>query len=413
MAKLKFYLDTRAVANGHPAPLKLAVSNNCTRVFALTGIRLLASQWNEVAGRVMNHPQRKKISTNMAIIMASAEGLIKELKKNGRIKKMTAQEIKELLVERGIVPDPKESLEPAPKPEPVKPEPQRGSFVCAFEEFIGQKSNERTADIYKCTLKRLRAYCRGLDKLNFEDITFDWLKRFEAYMAQSAPTANARNIHLRNIRAVFNYAIDMEITKSYPFRRLKIKAQRTKKRNLTIDQLRQLFALKLDPVYQKYLDVFLLDFMLIGINTIDLLHLEHIDDGRIEYDRAKTGRHYSIKVEPEAAALISKLAGKKYLIYPVEHHVDYRNYTQKVNAMLKQIVAKLDGFPQISMYWARHSWASVAAYLDIPKEAIAAALGHGGNTVTDIYINYDSRKVDRANRMVLDYVLYGKGGPLI
>ena len=65
-------------------------------------------------------------------------------------------------------------------------------------------------------------------------------------------------------------------------------------------------------------------------------------------------------------------------------------------------------FPGITTYWARHSWATIAASLDIPKETIAAALGHGGNTVTDIYIDFDRAKIDRANRMVIDWTLYGK-----
>jgi integrase len=60
------------------------------------------------------------------------------------------------------------------------------------------------------------------------------------------------------------------------------------------------------------------------------------------------------------------------------------------------------------MYWARHSWATVAIDLDIPKDTVAAALGHSSNTVTDVYINFDRAKIDRANRMVLDYVLYDK-----
>ena len=65
-------------------------------------------------------------------------------------------------------------------------------------------------------------------------------------------------------------------------------------------------------------------------------------------------------------------------------------------------------FPELTTYWARHSWATIAASLDIPKETIAAALGHGGNTVTDIYIDFDVRKIDEANRRVIDWVLYGK-----
>lgn len=38
------------------------------------------------------------------------------------------------------------------------------------------------------------------------------------------------------------------------------------------------------------------------------------------------------------------------------------------------------------------------------KEVISHALGHGNNTVTDIYINFDYKKVDEANRKVIDCV---------
>jgi integrase len=71
----------------------------------------------------------------------------------------------------------------------------------------------------------------------------------------------------------------------------------------------------------------------------------------------------------------------------------------------KKIITPL--FPKLSTYWARHTWATIAASLDIPKETIAHALGHGSTTVTDIYIDFDMKKVDDANRKVLNYVLYG------
>ena len=62
-------------------------------------------------------------------------------------------------------------------------------------------------------------------------------------------------------------------------------------------------------------------------------------------------------------------------------------------------------FPDISSYWARHTWATIAAELDIPKETISAALGHEiGSEVTSIYINFDRKKIDEANRRVIDYL---------
>lgn len=49
--------------------------------------------------------------------------------------------------------------------------------------------------------------------------------------------------------------------------------------------------------------------------------------------------------------------------------------------------------------------ASIAAELDIPKETISEALGHSiGSEVTSIYIKFDRKKVDEANRKVIDYV---------
>jgi hypothetical protein len=61
-------------------------------------------------------------------------------------------------------------------------------------------------------------------------------------------------------------------------------------------------------------------------------------------------------------------------------------------------------FSYISWYYARHTWATIAAELDISDDIIALALGHGKKTVTDIYIKRNLKKVDDANRKVIDYV---------
>jgi integrase len=75
-----------------------------------------------------------------------------------------------------------------------------------------------------------------------------------------------------------------------------------------------------------------------------------------------------------------------------------------VNRYLKQ-VGKMVGIDTLTTYDARYTWANIAAGLDIPKETIAQALGHTKPTVTDVYITFDRNKVDKANRMVIDYIL--------
>ena len=294
-----------------------------------------------------------------------------------------------------------------------------GTFVKHYEQFMESKTNRGTRGVYKHTLDRIRAFDKNVDNKMFEDIDLKWLTDFEAFCAKTA-CKNARNIHLRNIRAVFNNAIDYEITTAYPFRRFKIRPEATRKRSMAVEELRRLFDYPVEDYAEIYRDMFRLIFMLVGINSVDLHGLKSITrDGRIEYKRAKTGRLYSIKVEPEAMEIINKYRGKNGLLCIADRWIDSRNFRHQCNKALqkigqverkgrggkKTITAEFEG---VTTYWARHTWATIAASLDIPKDTIAAALGHGGDTVTDIYIDFDQKKVDAANRRVLDWVLYGK-----
>lgn len=294
-----------------------------------------------------------------------------------------------------------------------------GTFVKHYEQFMESKTNRGTRGVYKHTLDRIRAFDKNVDNKMFEDIDLKWLTDFEAFCAKTA-CKNARNIHLRNIRAVFNNAIDYGITTAYPFRRFKIRPEATRKRSMAVEELRRLFDYPVEDYAEIYRDMFRLIFMLVGINSVDLHGLKSITrDGRIEYKRAKTGRLYSIKVEPEAREIINKYRGKNGLLCIADRWIDSRNFRHQCNKALqkigqverkgrggkKTITAEFEG---VTTYWARHTWATIAASLDIPKDTIAAALGHGGDTVTDIYIDFDQKKVDAANRRVLDWVLYGK-----
>lgn len=311
----------------------------------------------------------------------------------------------------------------------VNEKASQGDFTREFQSFIDGKEKPGTKGVYKHTLDKIRAFDSDIDRKQFEDIDLKWLTAFEAYCAKTA-TKNARNIHLRNIRAVFNHAIDYEITTAYPFRRFKIRPEPTRKRALSVEELRKLFDYPCEPYAEIYRDMFKLIFMLIGINSVDLHGLKRISkEGYIEYKRAKTGRLYSIKVEPEAMAIIEKYRGEKGLLCIADRWSDSRNFSHQCNKALKLIGAKKNKggrnkggtpkkadkenapkgiWPELTTYWARHSWATIARSLRVSKDDIALALGHGAKTVTDIYIDDDMTFIDEANRKVLDWVLYGK-----
>ncbi|MCL2597400.1 MAG: hypothetical protein FWD66_07040 [Paludibacter sp.] len=124
-----------------------------------------------------------------------------------------------------------------------------------------------------------------------------------------------------------------------------------------------------------------------------------ISNGYIVINRAKTDVPVSFKIQPEAQKIIDKYKGENYLLSPMDNYNNYINFEHKINKFLKKI------FPYISIYWARHSWATIAAEIDIPDTIIDLALGHKVQGMKEIYINRNRKKIDEANRKVIDYVL--------
>lgn len=283
-----------------------------------------------------------------------------------------------------------------------RPEP-RPLLEPMFLSFIDTKHG-RTRELYECTLRKLRGYCEDFARMPVEAVTHEWLCGFESYLAQTAPSRNARNIHLRNVRTIYYIALDDGLVSRNPFRRFKIRPEATAKRSLTAAQLRKFATVEVEPWLEKYRDAFLLMFMLRGINVVDFCNLQSIEGHYIRYRRSKTGRLFEVRVEPEALVLIRRLRGKSHLLYPLDRVKDYRTYTGKINKALQRIAATIPGFPPITTYWARHTWATLAASIDIPKDTIAAALGHTRNTVTDIYIDFDTRKIHNANRKLIRHI---------
>ena len=396
MATAKFYLDKRRQKKDGTYPIKLNVFHN-KQIMIATQLSASEKEWNgnEYSVRAQNYKPRNIVARG---IINKAETVIFTLEQQEKLKSTTDKALKKL-IEDAIS---------------SKVENQK-TFLYYLDEFVSKKTNQGTKSIYTTTRNKIEEYD---SHCTFESMDKSWLENFEAWMAKTMKV-NAYAIHLRNIRSVFNYAIDEEYTTLYPFRRFSIKKEETRKRSLTAEQLRLLRDYPCEEYQIRYRDMFMLMFYLIGVNAADLFNAKHsaLVNGRFEYKRAKTGKLYSIKVEPEAQAIIEKYKGKDYLLNIMDEYGNYKDFLHRMGIGLKQIGETerkgLGGkksrnplFPDLSSYWARHTWATVAAELDVPKEVIAHALGHSwaNSTTTDIYIRFDMKKVDEANRKVIDFV---------
>ena len=412
---IRYYLDCRHKDANAPQPLKICIAKKGSSAYIPIDVRLLPSQWNSESQKVIDHPNKRNLNNYLENRKVEIENLIMSLTQAGKLAGLNAVQIKNVIMDH------------------IDPEADSANlFAVRFQAYADSRKAVRTREIYAVTLKKMQEFDKRLNTLTFEMITKDWLNRFNDFLIGQGLGKNARNIHFRNIRAVFNYAIDCEVTAHYPLRKFDMRPEQTVKRSLTVKHLRELFAYPCEPWQQRYIDYFKLTFLLIGINTVDLLSCKpgNYKDGRLQYQRAKTGRLYNIKVEPEAAELIEKYRGEELLLCFNEGRTSYHNFTGKCDKGLKSIgvaeqvenpkwkegsrkhryiIKRTAAFPGLSVYWARHTWATIAFSLDIPDETIAAALGHGhGNKVTAIYIDKSIAKVDEANRRVIDWVFYGK-----
>ncbi len=395
MIRAKFYLDTRSKKKDGTYPIKINITRNRKAFFINTGISSVKDNWedNQCSNKELNFRAK---NVRLRDMMNKVEKVIFDLGEAGKENSTTDKQLKNLIELKLFGEELSDEM----------------TFVDYLEKFISTKIREGTIKVYVNTLNKIKAFD---ESATFNTITKNWLIEFENWMLRSGCKTNTISIHLRNIRAVFNYAIDNEYTTLYPFRRFKIKKEETAKRSLSVEELRKLRDCKVEEYQEKYRDIFMLMFYLMGINAVDLFSLPPLKGDKIIYHRAKTNKLYEIKVEPEAMAIIEKYKGENYMLNVLDEYKNYHDFLHWMNVGLKKIGdLKRVGhggkkiiepyFPEISSYWSRHTWATIAASLDIPKETIAAALGHSSNSVTDVYIKFDRRKVDKANRMVIDYV---------
>lgn len=379
-----------------------------TYVEAKTGVIYLSVLWNRTTRFMVStglHSEKKFAGTEVPGSCAKSRRLRELLnevedymaehprEKPGELKKHL-----KVIVEGGVI-------------EP----PQFADYMREYGE------NAKTAGTRETYSRAVAKVDQFAPKCGLADIDRRWLDRFTAWLRGEGLRDNTVSIYLRCVRSVWNWCIDEGLTDRYPFHRFKIPHEKTRHRALTMDQLLAIRDYRGEDFLERWRDVFMLMFYLRGINVKDLFVNAEVKDGRVLYRRSKTGEYFDIRIESEAQAILDRYSGSTqgHLLNIMDEYTDYRSFGHAVNEGLKKIGAvrvvpgrgrKLERTPiepDLSTYWSRHTWATMAMKARVRKEAIAASLGHSWATVTDIYIAYDNEWLDDANRRVLDYVAAG------
>ncbi|MGV6946429.1 site-specific integrase [Sphingobacterium sp. CZ-2] len=223
--------------------------------------------------------------------------------------------------------------------------------------------------------------------------------------------------HMRDLRTLFNAArevynnedLGIYRIKHYPFKKYKVGSPPlTKKRNNTLEQVLIIRDCVTKPGSRAELakELYMLSFYLCGMNAVDLYQITERDirNGRLDYNRSKTegkrkdNAFISIKIVDEAKTLLEKYLGKLRDRYSTANALNW--------ALCKGMeqLRKLTGIPELTLYWARHTFANTARNdCRMSKDDVALALNHvdEGNRTTDIYIAKDWKIVDDVQRKVI------------
>lgn len=164
------------------------------------------------------------------------------------------------------------------------------------------------------------------------------------------------------------------------------------------------------PSLEYARDLFMLSFYLRGMSFVDMAYLEktNIKNGILFYRRKKTGQQLTVKWEPCMTEILDKyhLPYSSYILPIIRSEKtsrrDYTNASHLINKKLKEIGQALNLPIPLTMYVARHSWASIAKDKHIPLAIISEGLGHDSERTTLIYLNsLDTSKIDKANSVIL------------
>lgn len=272
----------------------------------------------------------------------------------------------------------------------------------------------RTSETYKSSLDSFKKFRKGKD-LTFKKFNQDLMIEYEAYLKAKGVSKNTSSFYMRTLRAVYNRAVNKELTpQKYPFKYVYTGVDKTQKRAVSLQTMKQIKHLNLSS--EKKLDfardMFLFSFYARGMSFVDMAYLRKNDlsNGILTYRRHKTGQLLHIKWEACMQEIVNKYKNEQStFLLPIintneveEQRKQYIYSAHNINRCLKKIGAMLGLSLPLTMYVARHTWASIAKQKNVPLSIISDGLGHDSELTTRIYLSsLDNIEIDKANKMIM------------
>ena len=290
-------------------------------------------------------------------------------------------------------------------------------LILAFEK--SEKTGNRL--IYKNSFNSIKSFTNGRPNILFSDLDVPWLERYERWLRAKGNKETTMSLLFRTLRSAYNKAVEAKCARrtSYPFAEFKISRfdVKTRKRAISKEDMKKIMALDLSGASDSIelsRDLFVFSYLCGGMNFTDMANLkcENMVNGRIYYERQKTGKVISVRLSEEARIIISKYkasttSGERGYLFPILDARVHKTAQQKQNRIHKllgrtdkklKIIAQKCGITiNLTTYAARHSFATVLKNSGVNVALISEVLGHSDLATTQIYLDsFDNAQVDAA-----------------
>lgn len=287
------------------------------------------------------------------------------------------------------------------------------NFMEGIIAKLKQNGKVRTSETYKSTLNSFKKFRKDED-IMLDCLTSEIMEGYEAWHKCRGVAPNTISFYTRILRAVYNRAVEDDIIENRnPFRHVYTGVDKTVKRALPLAVIKRIkvLDLSLTPSLDFSRDMFLMSFYLRGMSFIDMAFLKKSDlkNGYVTYRRRKTGQQLVIEWTKEMQMILDKYYenASDYLLPIIRNpgtneRCTYHNMGYNINHNLKRIAGMVGVSIPLTLYVARHSWASAAKAKGIPLSVISEGMGHDSEATTQIYLaSLDTSIVDKANSLIL------------
>lgn len=288
------------------------------------------------------------------------------------------------------------------------------SFMEKVMEQLRRAGKVRTSETYRSTLNSFMRF-RKDEEVLLEEIDSDLMMDYETWLKSNGISMNTVSFYMRILRATYNRAVENNlIAQQYPFKHVYTGIAKTVKRAIPFRLIKRLKSMDLssNKMYSFARDMFLFSFYTRGMAFVDMAFLrkKDLNKGTLSYRRKKTGQLLFIKWEPCMQEIVDRYfdAESPYLLplikkVGVKERNQYINGMHQINKYLGKIGEDMNIPIPLTLYVARHTWASVAKSKNIPLSVICEGMGHDSETTTRIYLtSLDTTPVDRANHLILN-----------